>query len=291
MKRVALLGSALVMLAAGCPVLAADMPLKAPPPVVDPWTWTGVYAGANGGYSWGRADTDYRQTSQTIGTITTTTLGGAIIDVTTIAGPVTTFFANDKANMDGWLGGIQVGHNWQFNQWLVGLEGDFQITDQRGGSTFCDIAGCGLGSSVAITDFHLDWFSTIRGRAGWIWDNRLLLYATGGLAIGHVTSEYNLAVNGLAPNAAFRSRDIQFGYAVGGGGEYRFTPRWSFKLEYLFMDLGSVDAALSTSGTTGPIIATIGDRRFILTATSTYNALFSTDLTDHVVRAGVNYRF
>jgi outer membrane immunogenic protein len=291
MKRAAFLGSALVMLAAASPASAADMPLKAPPPVVDPWTWTGVYAGVNGGWSWGRADTAYAQSSQTIGTITTTTLGGAVLGVTTIAGPVVTTALADNARMDGWLGGIQVGHNWQFNQWLVGLEGDFQLTDQRGGSTFCDIAGCGIGSSVATTDFHLDWFGTIRGRAGWIWDNRLLLYATGGLAVGHVSADYNLAVNGLAPNASFRSRDVQFGYVGGGGGEYRFTPRWSFKVEYLYMDLGSVDAALSTSATSPPLIFTVGDQRLIAVATSTYNALFNTELTDHVVRGGINYRF
>src|SRR5262245_34423844 len=58
MKAASLLGTALLSLALGHPALAADLPRKAPPPVVEVWNWTGFYIGVNGGYSWGEADTD-----------------------------------------------------------------------------------------------------------------------------------------------------------------------------------------------------------------------------------------
>lgn len=87
-------------------VNAADMPLKAPVPrpVYD---WTGFYLGINGGYSWGRSDTDYTR-------------------------PGIAAFSSTQ-NLDGWLFGGQAGYNWQFNRnWIFGLEADIQGTGQRG---------------------------------------------------------------------------------------------------------------------------------------------------------------
>ncbi len=60
MKKIVSAGIALLALTGTA--AAADLPrkapvYKAPPPIVDPWTWTGVYIGLNAGYSWGRSDT------------------------------------------------------------------------------------------------------------------------------------------------------------------------------------------------------------------------------------------
>ena len=85
--------------------------------------------------------------------------------------------------------------------------------------------------------------------------------------------------------------NTRFGYAVGGGGEYRFSERWSVKLEYLYMDLGGNGATLNGSVNSLPIIFTVGDRRFIGVATTTTQAAFNTRFTDNILRAGINYRF
>src|SRR5207247_2684925 len=54
-----LIGSvALAAIAAG-PAMAADMPLKAPPPMVSYYDWTGVYLGASIGGVWTEVNRTY----------------------------------------------------------------------------------------------------------------------------------------------------------------------------------------------------------------------------------------
>src|SRR5262249_30695090 len=90
---------------------AADMPLKAPPIVPPVYTWTGFYAGLNGGYSWGRTSNDYF--------------------APVLAAPGYAYSASRR--MDGWVFGGQAGYNWQFNpRWVFGVEGDIDATGQRG---------------------------------------------------------------------------------------------------------------------------------------------------------------
>lgn len=231
MKRLAFAGTVIAGMAAGLPALAAELPVKAvrPMPIVDPWT--GPYVGVNVGYSFGHARTGFGLTDQSIATITETTLGGTVLNVTTIPGPVNAFGASDRAKMDGWLGGGQIGYNWKRDNWLLGLEGDMQATGERGSSVFCVTVGCPVGSTTARADFHLRWFGTLRARGGLVWNN-LLLYVTGGLAAGQLNADYVFGtVGGVAPLAVANSGNIRFGYTVGGGAEYRFSERWSVKLE------------------------------------------------------------
>src|ERR1700704_1953968 len=89
---------------------AADLPTKATlykaPPVVRVWSWTGFYAGLNVGYSFGRSGTT--ESFYDSGT-------GALLSS-----------IDNRFNMNGAIGGGQVGYNWQFNNWVVGIEADFQ---------------------------------------------------------------------------------------------------------------------------------------------------------------------
>ena len=254
--------------------------------------WTGFYVGVNGGYSWGRADTDLAATQTTIGTITRTTLGGTVLDVTTVPVATTTARLSNRARMDGGLAGGQVGYNAKFNNWLLGIEADFQGTGQRGGSSFCLAAACPLGSTVITSDFHLRWFGTLRGRAGLLVDPNFLIYATGGLAYGEIGADYTMSVTGTPGTlGTFSGKTTRAGFVVGAGGEYRFSERWSVKLEYLYMDLGSVGTKLAASQTTLPITVTVGDFRFIGTSTTTTSAAVNTRITDNILRAGINFRF
>jgi outer membrane immunogenic protein len=151
---------------------AADMPTKAPmytkaPVMVPLYNWTGFYVGLNAGYSWGRQDNS-----------------------AVSAAGVTVLSNSDHLN--GFIGGGQIGYNWQVNQWVFGLEADFQGSGQKADGTFL-IVPVGVffnapppSTSIAYTD-KLDWFGTVRGRIGYAMgaNGNWLPYLTGGWAYGH----------------------------------------------------------------------------------------------------------
>ena len=176
-------------------------PVSYVPPVVPANTWTGFYAGINGGYGWGG--------------------GGNTISYYDGADQ------SARAQPQGGFGGGQIGYNYQTGSFVFGVETDFQ--------------GAGISDSVTGTtangnDFtskeSIDWFGTARGRLGFAVGNALL-YGTGGFAYGNVNQH---ATNG---GDVFVSNTTQTGYAAGGGVEYKFTPAWSVKAEYQYIDLGS----------------------------------------------------
>jgi outer membrane immunogenic protein len=132
MKRTLIL-SALIM-AGAIPAMAADLPVKAPPPVMAPvLIWNGFYAGLNGGYSWGRS-------SRELNFVTVT--GAAII-------PPGGVIMSGGTDLEGLFGG-QIGYNWQTSNWVFGLETDIQWANQRGSATFfCPgLGGCLPGLTV-----------------------------------------------------------------------------------------------------------------------------------------------
>ena len=130
---------------------AADIPAPvykaAPAPV---WSWTGIYIGAVGSYGW--ADAQHCQ------------IGFAVPCLAT--GPFT--------NMKGWLGGITVGANYQFNNIVLGVEGDWSGGRLTGSSPSTATFGCGGTCDNKITSV-----ATLRGRLGLAW-NRVMLYGTAG---------------------------------------------------------------------------------------------------------------
>ena len=101
MKRILLIGTSIVALAV--PAMAADLPVKAPPPIAAPLTtWTGFYLGLNGGYSFGRSTRELNFVSAT---------GATIIPP---GGVVTT----GGTDLEGGLFGGQIGYNWQTGNWV-----------------------------------------------------------------------------------------------------------------------------------------------------------------------------
>ena len=97
MKKFLIAGAMLASFAAIQSASAADMALKAPPPADPIWNWTGWYVGGNIGYSWGR---DH----------------GPVTFSDPVAGPL--FSVNNNTRLDGVIGGLQVGHNWQIHNWV-----------------------------------------------------------------------------------------------------------------------------------------------------------------------------
>jgi outer membrane immunogenic protein len=277
MKAVRLGVLALLASAAAAPALAADMPVKARPmpAVVAMYNWSGVYIGGNVGYSWGRSETDVSYFTNPAGA-----------PITPPAGSLT----SARTNLDGWLAGGQIGANWQFGQWLFGVEADAQWSGQRGSSNFlCAATVIGgacvpgvtalpagvTGTALGLSQ-DLEWFGTARLRLGWLPTQTLLLYATGGLAFGEVETSGILtsftACCGVATVAGTIS-ETKLGWTVGAGIEGVISGPWTAKLEYLYMDLGSVSGSFVTPTTPG------------------IRAAFSSDITDHILRVGLNYRF
>ena len=123
------------------------MPVKAPPIVEPPFSWTGFYIGGNVGYSWGRARTDQTDalTSQTTTRAFVVFSGAETSNVTgfpngffPVVGPttVTTGSTSNRSNVNGFVGGVQVGYNWQVDKfWVLGFETDFQGSGERGSSS------------------------------------------------------------------------------------------------------------------------------------------------------------
>jgi len=296
MRISAFVGAGLITLATAVSALAADLPRKAvkalPPSPVE--LWTGFYIGGNGGYSWGSASESLTSTSQTTATVTQTTLGGAVLASATVVGPLTTVGLGSRTKMDGWVGGGQAGYNYRIDNWLLGIEADIQATGQRGGNTYCLTANCPAASLFITSDHKLEWFATVRGRVGILLDDRkLLLYGTGGYAVGQIDSNYGLGAFGVAgPLAVANISSTRSGWTAGGGGEYHVDRNWSVKLEYLYLDLGRNSVNIAATQTVPPfIILQTPDFRFIGSSSTTTTGALNTRFTDHILRAGVNYRF
>jgi outer membrane immunogenic protein len=269
MKKILLSSVALLGLTAGA--MAADLPSRrAPAPyvAVPVFTWTGFYVGINAGY--GFSDNDRNG----LGTYTVVAGG------TTPALPVGTVLTNGTtdSNNDGFVGGGQIGYNYQVGNWVVGIEADIQYADlnnSRNGTVV--VATPGIAGFVGAQNANfggIDWFGTVRGRIGYAWD-RLLVYGTGGFAYGGTDSNLN---DGYA-NYRSTNDDVRTGYAVGGGLEYAFTPSITGKIEGLYVSLDRNR-----------------DNGFIgtLRGTPVYTTGFgrSSNESDFaVVRAGLNYKF
>jgi outer membrane immunogenic protein len=227
---------------------AADMPLKAPPaPVVVPYSWTGCYVGVEGGGSWGR---DRARSNGTNNGVVNGT-DGALKTASDISG--------------GLVGGT-LGCNYQWKQWVFGIEGDGSWSGERGSSNLVP---------PFVPDFREDvsqsYIATIRGRVGFTVTPTVLIYGTAGGAFADLRiHEFNPTGVGGALTGATETRSFA-GWTAGAGVEWGFAPSWSAKFEYLYMDLGN--------------------KGFFQTTTTGCCTFQSTHLTDNIVRAGINYHF
>ena len=259
--------------------LAARPYTKAPVVAAVVYDWTGFYVGGNAGYSWGRESTDGALTGTQNVSVFRTAGPNLISSVNTVLAALP---LSGRANVDGFIGGAQAGYNWQRGIWLFGLEADIQGSDERGRADVCFVAGCPLGTSLFTANYRLDWFGTARGRVGFLPTERVLLYATGGLAYGQLSAR--------APAIPLSWGSTRAGWTVGAGAEAAIDSNWSIKLEYLYMDLGNVGAASASATTVTNALNTPG-QGFNTVTTTTLTSNFNTRFTDHIVRVGINYRF
>ncbi len=186
------------LLCSSTAALAADLPnVKAPPVYAPPpFTWSGFYIGANGGYGW---------TQGSSGTVFITPPGSSSIP-----------YAGNSVNSNGAIAGGQLGYNWQFGSLVLGGEGDFDWTGIKG-STVPDPQN---GPVASLLTAKQNWLATVRGRVGYA-IGQVLLYATGGVGF----TEANITDTRLIySNDTLRSGSAtQVGGVVGAGAEWAFA--------------------------------------------------------------------
>jgi outer membrane immunogenic protein len=251
----ALLGSSL-----GGSAIAADMPVKArplPPPPV--FSWTGFYFGGHGGCAYDRKDIVQ-------GPFTDADPGGAA-------------FVTPTAHGGGCYGGVQVGYNYQVGSWVWGIEADGSWGKIRSSTQLLELEPNET-ELVALYEQELKSFGTVRGRLGWTWNwgtTPVLWYATGGWAWARSQLTTTPADN-IAGVLPFAISDTQThrGWTVGTGLEVALDPNWSFKGEYLYMNLGSKTYATALITDDGALPG---------------SNFANVDLKIHTVRIGLNYHF
>jgi outer membrane immunogenic protein len=266
--------AALLAIGAGS-ASAADLPVKAPPMAAPPvWNWTGFYVGGSVGGIWDDTRDNVYPT------------GCFLTSVTCGLGPAANPIRSDSVRFNDaqFIGGGQAGYNWQSGRFVGGIEGDISWTGiNQTILTTKAMTPPLAGFMVHAEGVKEDWLATIRGRAGFTVTPNFLLYATGGLAFGHVQTAGAVAFTVTADTYAGASDDTRFGWTVGAGGEWMITPKWSIKAEYLYVDLGKQGDNLAC---TAPGICTAPPQ---VAPGATYQADFR--LHEHIARVGLNYHF
>jgi outer membrane immunogenic protein len=335
--RKLLLGGIAVAALMGAPALAADLPMsKEPAPAR---SWTGWYVGVQVGYGWSSNSVDL--VTGGVGTSAdpppfvivpgvsiTNRLGLGALAATSGAAAVPGTFNTAPR---GLIAGSLLGYDWQLApRWVAGIETDVSEASIRGsqslaggngsfgvGTAFLNIGPVTipiLGFSTAAattasgsTEQKLDWLGTLRGRLGFLVTDKLLVFATGGLAYGHVSANTTVfegqcvtigvaailapaappgCTSGIAVGSFSQTR---VGSAIGGGLQFAIAPNWSVKTEYLYWDLGRASYALSPmllqSTTT---IAIINQPA---TAGAVISSVASSRFNGDLMRVSVNYKF
>ena len=213
-----LAGTAAVGLAASA-ASAADLPMRAAPPApvfsaVPVFTWTGFYVGVNAGYGW-QDNND----------------GSVFVPAGTIAGAGSGTIVYGDDNGDGFVGGGQIGYNYQIGSFVLGIEADLQWADLGGsdGTALVPAAYTAVGFIPAGAAGGIDWFGTVRARAG-VAFGQALIYATGGFAYGGADDDDDRF--GLV-----NDDDVRTGWVLGAGVEYAFTNNLTAGIEGLWVNL------------------------------------------------------
>jgi outer membrane immunogenic protein len=226
---------------------AADMsmPFKAPSYAPPASNWTGFYIGINGGAGWGTAASsiDLGALDPTFGTGT---------------------FPVGSHEINGFLGGGQIGYNWQSGNIVFGVEGDGDWADIEG------TAPCVVEFACSA---KINWTADATARLGVLPMSNVLVYVKGGVAWAGL--DYNLSSSVLLGGLGGSLSTTKTGGLLGIGTEYLFAPHWTAKIEYNYTDFGSHSDTFTLSETgVGSVAVPV-----------------STTLQLHTVKAGINYHF
>lgn len=251
LKKLLLSGATVSCLAPA--TLAADIDEPAT------FDWTGPYIGLQAGYGWGENDVQWDLAPP------------ALVNQRGASDPLLLDPLSDGSiAMDGILGGLHTGYNWQMDGLVLGIEGDAELAGMKGDTDIYLAEGDEDPNGRAEQD--VDWLASLRLRAGFAAD-RALLYVTGGLAASGAEQELVLG-HGIYKT---QNDETLWGWTLGGGMEYALTADLSARLEYRYTDLGDSDvdidddAAAQLDGGPGSTVK------------------FDNEL--HTVRAGLSWHF
>lgn len=202
------------------------------------------------------------------------------VDSTNLNPNSTSFGRTFGDSEGGFTAGGYAGYNWQRcgQRFAFGVETDFNYINTSPAAYDIDVYPAG--TEIGALESRMDWFGTLRGRAGFVVNNRALLYATGGLAYGNV--DHRIYDN--CPGCA-SSRDLgtlrvsntvtNTGWTAGGGVDYLHGSNWFLRAEALYVDLGS-----NTHHNTTPLLQN-----------ATGTTIVKWDDTFWVARLGLAYKF
>jgi outer membrane immunogenic protein len=238
---------------------AADFPIKTMPmpDAVPVWSWTGFYIGGNGGGGWGTTETSL------------TSLSAPVIGTVPLGIPVA------QNNRSGFLGGGQIGYNYQTGWLVIGVGADIDALNVKGTTPCVIVFSCTSSSN---------WLATASARVGGVVGERTLVYVKGGgawmntqqsaaLASGIAGGLGALGAGGVLGGGTLSASSTSSGALLGLGAEYMFSQHWTGFIEYDYMEFG-------TKNLTFPIAVVPGA---VLNA-STTNKLST-------AKIGLNYKF
>ncbi|NJO54530.1 MAG: porin family protein [Bacteroidales bacterium] len=204
---------------------AADLSARRYEPVAASYAfnWTGFYVGGHLGYGWGT--NDWTAPSWYAGELDT--------------------------DFDGFVGGGQLGFNYQMGNIVLGLQGDISGANLEG--TVYDINGNWLKNEAT-------WLASVTARLGFTAD-RALFYVKGGAAWTDIDS-----TAGVVGIDVYKKSETRDGWTLGAGVEYAFAPNWTTFVEYDYYDFGNKNTIFGGN-------------------------LYKVDTDVSVVKAGINYRF
>jgi outer membrane immunogenic protein len=195
------------------PAIAADLSrpsapvyTKAQPIAAVGYDWSGFYAGAHVGYDWGRAH---------------------VID----NGVLT----EDSAPMNGAIGGLLAGINWQSGTFVYGLEGDFGLSGLRGHGVI--LPAPPPAPPPLPNQYDVNVSGNLRGRIGVAVVPTTLIYVAGGLAL----AEFKFREN----SGPIQNSELLTGWTIGGGIDQAFTKNLIGRVEYLYADYGHKDFTIA----------------------------------------------
>ena len=194
----------IAFLTSSLPAFSADLRVRNAPPLAPMYTynWTGFYIGGNLGGAWASS------------TLTDNFSG-----------------ASFTGNHSGFIGGGQIGYNWQVApQFVLGVEWMIDGTSISKSSNTVTIFNGDILQGSASTD----WISTLAARFGYAANNLLYYGKAGG---GWVQN--SATVTDLTTGASLSNSNTNSGWLLGAGIEYGWTPNWTVKLEYDYLGLNN----------------------------------------------------
>ena len=224
MRRLLIANLAAAAMTMAGPALAADFPVKTPAPFAERFSWTGCYLGGHVGGAFAHKDiTDPVQLVQD-----SFLFPGATAGVTTV-----------NPSPSGAVIGGQIGCDYEFpSNFVIGVEGSASGSTMRSSQN----AVLPLGNpDIALVQANTDFLVGLTGRIGYAFDT-VLLYARGGAALAGDKFEVSGTFTGLPYD--FRGLDNRYGWVVGGGVDWAFTPHWSVNFEYDYYQFGHGNVAM-----------------------------------------------